>query len=72
MLTGGIRCDEPLLSRALILDLPRTTYDVALVANAELLRRAHQFLVRICLLLGYDEEALCVDSLLVERASLAM
>jgi hypothetical protein len=72
MLTGGVRCDETLLSRALLLDLPRTIHDVALVANAELLRRAHQFLVRLCLLLEYDEETLCVDSLLVERASLAM
>jgi general secretion pathway protein A len=36
MLTGGIGCGKTLLSRALIMILPRSQYDVALVANPAL------------------------------------
>ncbi|MGQ0812661.1 MAG: ExeA family protein [Nitrospiraceae bacterium] len=36
MLTGEVGCGKTLLSRALILDLPRAKYDIALVANPAL------------------------------------
>lgn len=52
MLTGEIGCGKTLLSRALILNLPRATYDVALVANPAL--SGTEFLAEILYQFGLD------------------
>lgn len=53
MLTGEIGCGKTLLSRALILNLPPSKYDVALVANPAL--PAADFLVEVLYQLGVEE-----------------
>lgn len=61
MLTGNIGCGKTLLSRALILDLPRATYDVALVANPAL--PGAEFLAEILYQFGLDSQGSKADVL---------
>ena len=59
LLTGEIGCENTLLSRAIILTLPRAKYDTALVANPGCQP-------------GYDEKTDQSDLPIVERASHVM
>ncbi len=61
MLTGEIGCGKTLLSRALILNLPRATYDVALVANPALSRT--EFLAEVLYQFGLDSRGSKADAL---------
>lgn len=61
MLTGEIGCGKTLLSRALILNLPQATYDVALVANPAL--PGTEFLAEILYQFGLDSQGSKADVL---------
>src|SRR5437867_6774888 len=72
LLTGEIGCGKTLLSRAIILNLPRSTYDIALVANPAL--PAMDFLTEVLYQLGIEATGTKVellhrlnDSLLANR-----
>lgn len=61
MLTGKIGCGKTLLSRALILNLPRSKYDVALVANPAL--PGPEFLAEILYQFGLESQGSKADVL---------